>query len=60
MNLDPDPLSSDSSGIIVIRLESKGKEAHEEEKRRKNQKDDSSDPSSRDDYDSSDDSNFRR
>ena len=60
MNLDPEPLSSDSSESSSSDLRERKKKRMKKKTRRKHQKDDSSDPSSSDDSDSSNDSHYRR
>ena len=60
MNLDPEPLSSDSSETSSLHSRAKKKKITKKKKRRKHRKDESSDPSLSDDSDSPDDRRYRR
>ena len=60
MNLDPDPLSSDSSESLSLDPRAREKKRTKKKKRRKHWKDESSDPSSSNDSYLSDDSHYRR
>ena len=59
VNLDPDPLSSDSRDSSSSDSAPKKKKIKKKKKRRKHRKYDSSEPSSSDDSDSSEDSHYR-